>query len=502
MERWVVVTLVTSCYLALSLLIGWVSGRRASDTVTGYVAGDRGFGLLVMYFVMGAMIFSAFAFLGTPGWAYSRGGAAFYVLSYGVLGFTPWYLIGPRVARVGRTFGHVTQAELLSHRFQSTTLSVLIAIVSIVAFVPYIALQMKGAGIVFNAVTDGHVPIWVGALAAYAVVMLYVLKSGVLGVGWTNTFQGMFMLVIAWTLGLWLPRHLYGGVGPMFERIADLRPELLTVPGLDASGGQWSWGAYSSAVLVSAIGFTMWPHLFMKGFAAKDDATLKLTTVLYPTFQLFLLPLYFIAFAGVLFASKPPSADFILPHMILSTDIAPVIVGLFCAGALAASMSTGDAMLHAAASIYVQDMHRKVFAPRLGDHARRRLIRIVAVLVGIAAYYIAVNTEWSLVQLLLTAYGAVVQFAPLVVAAFFWKRTSPAGAVTGLVLGSLVTLFLFYFPQYRPLGIHEGIVGLAVNCVALVTVSLATTAVASERVRSFMTASRGRAPVHEPSQTS
>ncbi len=489
MERWVVVTLVTAGYLALSLLIGWVSGRKASDTVTGYVAGDRGFGLLVMYFIMGAMIFSAFAFLGTPGWAYSRGAAAFYVFSYGVIGFAPWYVLGPRVARVGRAYGHVTQAELLSHRFASTPLSVLIAIVSIIAFVPYIALQMKGAGIVFNAVTDGHVPIWVGALAAYAVVMLYVLKSGVLGVGWTNTFQGMFMLVVAWTLGLWLPRHLYGGVGPMFERIADLRPELLTVPGLGPEGGPWSWGAYSSAILVSAIGFTMWPHLFMKGFAAKDDDTLKLTTVLYPTFLLFLLPLYFIAFAGVLFEVKPPAADFILPHMILSTDVAPVVVGLFCAGALAASMSTGDAMLHAAASVYVQDMHRKVFDPKLSDHSRRRLIRIVAVLVGIGAYYIAVNTEMSLVALLLAAYGAIVQLAPVTAAAFFWKRATPAGTVTGLVLGSLVTLALTLFPEYRPFGLHEGIVGLTVNCSALVLVSLATPPLPGDHVRSFMRAS-------------
>lgn len=489
MERWVVVTLVTAGYLALSLLIGWVSGRRASDTVAGYVAGDRGFGLLVMYFIMGAMIFSAFAFLGTPGWAYSRGAAAFYVFSYGVLGFAPWYVIGPRTARVGRAFGHVTQAELLSHRFLSRTLSVLIAVVSIIALIPYIALQMKGAGIVFNAVTDGHVPIWAGALAAYAVVMLYVLKSGVLGVGWTNTFQGVFMLVIAWTLGLWLPSHLYGGVGPMFERIAELRPELLRVPGLDSAGAPWSWGAYSSAVLVSAIGFTMWPHLFMKGFAARSDDTLKLTTILYPTFLLFLLPLYFIAFAGVLFESAPPAPDFILPHMILSTDIAPVIVGLFCAGALAASMSTGDAMLHASASIYVQDLHRPLFDPDLGDHQRRTLIRVVAVLVGIVAYLIAVRTQMSLVALLLAAYGAIVQLAPLTAATFFWRRATPAGAIAGLVLGSLVTLALFWHPELRPFGLHEGIVGLAINCTALMSISLLTQPPPSGHVQSFMKAS-------------
>ena len=490
MERWVIVTLVTASYLVLSLVIGWVSGRKASDTVTGYVAGDRDFGLLVMYFVMGAMMFSAFAFLGTPGWAYSRGGAAFYVFSYGLLGFAPWYFLGPWVARVGRKFGYVTQAELLSDRFKSDLLSWLIAVVSIVAFIPYIALQMKGAGIVFNAVTDGKVPIWVGAGAAYAVVMLYVLKSGVLGIGWTNTFQGIFMLVIAWTLGIWLPNHLYGGVGPMFERLAELRPELLTAPGLDAHGAPWGWGAYSSAIIVSAIGVTMWPHLFMKAFAAKNDNTIKLTMVFYPTFLLFLLPLYFIAFAGVLFDPKPVSADFILPHMILNTNVAPVVIGLFCAGALAASMSTGDAMLHAAASIYVQDFHRKLFDRDLSDHSRRTLIRVVAVIVGVVAYSIAVTTQMSLVALLLAAYGAIVQLAPITVAAFFWKRATAAGAVAGLVLGSIITLLLHLSPELRPFGLHEGIVGLTVNCTALIVFSLLTQPTDIDHVNAFVTTSR------------
>jgi SSS family solute:Na+ symporter len=50
-------------------------------------------------------------------------------------------------------------------------------------------------------------------------VLVYVLVSGVAAVGWTNTLQGIFMIVIAWSLGLYLPFALYGGIGPMFEAI-------------------------------------------------------------------------------------------------------------------------------------------------------------------------------------------------------------------------------------------------------------------------------------------
>jgi len=473
MERWQVVTVVLFGYLAVTLTIGLVAGRRSSKSVTGYVAGDRSFGLLVMYFVTGATIFSAFAFLGGPGWAYSRGAAAFYILAYGVLGIAPWYWVGPKVARIGRGQGFVTQAQLMTGRFPSRGLSVLVALLSLAAFVPYITLQMRGAGIVIEAVTDGHIPLAWGAALAYGIVVVYVLTSGVAAVGWTNTFQGMFMVGIAWALGLYLPNRLYGGVGAMFERIATERPELLTVPGLDAAGDPWSWGAYSTAILVSAIGFIMWPHLFMKAYTARSDDTLRRTIVLFPTFQLFLIPVFLIGFAGVLLPTGPDSPDFILPFMILESDLPALVVGLFCAGALSASMSTGDALLHAAASITVEDGVRPFFR-RMKDVTQRRLMQLLVVGVGLTAYVAALDEDSSLVQLLLTSYGIIAQIAPTIYAALYWRRATTAGAVGGLVAGSIVSVFFYLNPGLRPLELHEGILGLVVHVPVLVAVSLLT----------------------------
>jgi len=473
MERWQLVTVVLFGYLAVTLTIGLVAGRRSSKSVTGYVAGDRSFGLLVMYFGTGATIFSAFAFLGGPGWAYSRGAAAFYILAYGVLGIAPWYWVGPKVARIGRGQGFVTQAQLMTGRFPSRGLSVLVALLSLAAFVPYITLQMRGAGIVIEAVTDGHIPLAWGAALAYGIVVLYVLTSGVAAVGWTNTFQGMFMVAIAWALGLYLPNRLYGGVGAMFERIAAERPELLTVPGLDAAGDPWSWGAYSTAILVSAIGFIMWPHLFMKAYTARSDDTLRRTIVLFPTFQLFLIPVFLIGFAGVLLPTGPDSPDFILPFMILESDLPALVVGLFCAGALSASMSTGDALLHAAASITVEDGVRPFFR-RMKDVTQRRLMQLLVVGVGLTAYVAALDEDSSLVQLLLTSYGIIAQIAPTIYAALYWRRATTAGAVGGLVAGSIVSVFFYLNPGLRPLELHEGILGLVVHVPVLVAVSLLT----------------------------
>lgn len=472
MEQWIVVTIIIAAYLTLTLGIGLAAGRRQTESVAGYVAADRSFGLLVMYFVTGASVFSAFAFLGGPGWAYSRGAAAFYILAYGALGMAPFYWIGPRVAALGRRHGYVTQAQLITGRFPSKGLSALIALLSLIAFVPYVTLQMRGAGIVIEEVTAGHVPLWLGSLVAYGIVIAYVLSAGAMAVGWTNTFQGVFMVVIAWTLGLYLPHRLYGGIGEMFSQIADARPELLVPPGLTASGDPWTWGAFSSFILVSAVGLMMWPHLFMKAFTAKDDDTLRRTVILFPTFQLFLIPVFLIGFSGVLFAGTPQAPDFILPFMILETDLPAIVVGLFCAGALSASMSTGDALLHASASVVVEDGVMQFV--ELDERRQRRLMQALVLLTGAIAYYFALDPESSLVLLLASAYGVIAQFAPPVVAALYWRRATTTGVIAGLVAGAAAAFFFWQNPQLKPFDIHEGILGLLVHIPVLIGVSLAT----------------------------
>ena len=478
--------LICGGYLAATLLMGVLSARTVTDSVAGYVAADRTMNVLVLYFVLGASVFSSFAFLGGPGWAYSRGAAAFYILAYGTVGMVPLYFIGPRVRRLGARFNFVTQAELLVHRYGNRPLGVMLAVLSVIVFIPYLTLQMKGAGYILAVISEGRIPEWAGALVTYGVVLVYVLRSGVMGVGWTNTFQGVFMLAIAWFLGLYLPYKLYGGVGPMFEKIdaADLGA-MLQAPGLDASGAPWNWWAFSSAVIVSAIGLSMWPHLFMKSYAAKSEKALRLTVVLYPTFQLFLVPILLIGFAGILAFPDVAPADTIVPYILTQIDLSPIIIGLVCAGTLAASMSTGDALLHAAASIGVRDGLTPFLYQQIDDRTERRWIRALVVIIGAVAYYFAVVSEVSLVALLLGSYGGVAQIFPLMFAAFYWPRATGAGALAGLVAGLVINTFFLMAPELRPFPLHEGIYGLLANVAVFVAVSLATRPEPMEKLRAY-----------------
>jgi solute:Na+ symporter, SSS family len=486
METGTIILLIVGIYLLLSLLTGIIPSLRISKSVGGYVAGDRSMNVFILYFVLGASIFSSFAFLGGPGWAYSRGAASLYIISYCLIGIVPLYFLGPRVWRLGKRYGYVTQAELLADRFDSKFMSVMLAVLSVAAFIPYLTLQMVGAGYVLNVISEGLVPYWAGAGITYIVVLIYVYSSGVMGVGWSNAFQGMIMMILAWTLGIYLPNALYGGIGEMFTAIIDAgHRSMLEAPGLAADGSPWDWWGFSSAVLISAVGFSVWPHLFMRSFAAKSARSLRLSVILYPTFCIFLIPILLIGFSAIVEFPGVEQADSILPYVLMQLDLPAIVIGLFCAGALAASMSSGDAILHSAASIGVRDGVSQVLKEPLNDVNERRLIRISVIVIGLVAYLFAVVIDVSIVALLLGAYGGVAQIFPVVFAMFYWKRATKAGALAGLFGGILVNSFFLIFSELKPIVMHEGMYGLAANVILLIGVSLMTPPDDQERINKF-----------------
>ena len=473
-------------YLCIALLLGMLPGLSVSRSVAGYVAGDRTLSTVLLYFVLGAAVFSSFAFLGGPGWAYSRGAAAFYILVYGMFGMIPFYFLGPRARRIGSRLGFYTQAEIVAHRFDSRLLQVAVALLSFAAMIPYLALQIKGVGYILALASHGSLPDWAGALLAYGIVTVYVLYSGMLGVGWTSVFMGIAMMLIGWLFGLYLPWKFYGGVEAMFHAIAaSPHAAMLVPPGLDGSGRPWDWWGYSSAILVSVLGFCCWPHFFMRSMAARDDRSIKLMVVLYPTMQIFMVPILIIGLSAVLLFADVRPADTVLPFMLQHAGLSPWLAGLAFAGTLAASMHTGDALMHAAGTVGVRDVLAPLRTRPLDDRSERFYIRLLVLLVTAVAYYFAVVSKASLVGLLLGAYGGVAQIFPTLIATFYWRRATAAGAMAGLVAGIAVNMLFLLEPALKPWPLHEGIYGLVANVAVLVAVSLGTRPVSDARLAEY-----------------
>ncbi len=487
MDDWLVALLAMAAYLVLAFAIGVAAGRgRSFFSVSEYAVADRGLGLIVMWFLMGGAVFSAFSFLGGPGWAFERGAASFYILAYTCIGILPWYVMGPKTGRIGAKFDFVTMGDLLGARYQSRALAIIAGIVAVLAFIQYLTLQIKGMAYVAEVMTEGAIPFWFGALLAYGIVVVYVATSGVRGAAWSDVLQGLLMLIVAWVVGLYLVQALHGGVTPMFDQIIAERPDFLTI---GKENSPMSGMAYSTVILVSGVGFLMWPHLFTKAYAT-DERRMKQTVLAYPAFALFLIPILFIGFAaiGVVTMDEVGTPDRLLPYLVVEhMGAGGLVYGLIGAGALAAAMSSSDAITHAASVSFGRDVARRA-VPSITERTEIWLMRGSVVGIGAVAYYLTIFGSQGLVQLLVGAYGSIVQFAPAVYGALYWRRGTKQGAIAGLVVGVVINFYLTLTPGPGPFDINPGIVGLIANLAVFVGVSLMTRAHDEEVVREFVEA--------------
>jgi len=460
-----------SIYLLLAFAIGLSAGRgRSFFSISEYAVGDRGFSLFIMWFLMGGTIFSAFAFLGGPGWAYSKGAASLYILAYCTLGLLPWYIIGPKISRLGKKSNYITMGDFLGDRYNSKFLIIIIGIVSLLAFIPYLTLQIKGMGYIFNVLTYGNISFKLGALLALGIVVIYVATSGVRGAAWSDVFQAILMLLVAWVLGIYFVETLHGGLNNMFSKIVENNPDFLTIGN---EGSKISSARYSSNIVVSMLGFLMWPHLFTKSYTTTAKR-IKLTVLVYPIFAIFLLPVLFIGFSGigVVPSSELEHSGQILPYLITHhLTNSGLLYGIVGAGALAAAMSSSDAITHGASVSFGRDICKVIF-PSLKENQELWIMRGAVIGVGAIAYCIAIFGSDGLIALLLGAYGAIVQLAPGVYSGLFWKKASTLGVILGLIIGVIVTIYFQYIAGSSPYDLHPGLIGLLVNIAIVLIISL------------------------------
>jgi len=477
-------------YLLSSLALGLWAGRRGSGGTEDFITGERSFGPVLMYFVMGAMVFSAYALLGTPQRILAKGSDAFYALAYGAASMIPIFFFGAKVRRIGARERLFTQAEFLGARFASRRLTAVMGLASLLAFLPYIVIQFKGAGIVMQQVL-GWSPV-AGAALVYGVVMIYVMFGGMRGVGWTNVLQGVLMLVIVWWLGLTIPGQLYGGIGPMFDRVIAEQPAYLTLPGPGPGTSDYQWTA---EVVLSILGFTMWPQVFMKCFTARNARLVQHSAVVYPTFLLFLVPLYLLGYAALLLPDAPRD-ERVLLWLVHHPQLAggEFMLSCFSLAVLAASMSTGDALLHGGSSIFVRDVLHRGLGLQLSERAQTWILRAcVVVLASLGLVLMMFADRWSLVDLLLLAYAVPVQFLPVVMLGLYWRRANRQAAEAGLYVGLASVLGLFaasklapgLYAALNPLDLQIGVLGLALNSLVMLIVAVLTPPMTQGHLRRF-----------------
>jgi len=498
-------------YMMLALGVGLVAYRLTERTAEDYFLASRTLGTAVLLFTTFATLLSAFTFFGGPNLAYQAGPEWILVMGVmdGVLFAILWYVIGYKQWLVGREHGYVTLGEMLGDRFGSRGLRVLIAGISLFWLVPYVMLQQQGAGTALAALTEGAVPYWAGAGAITLFMIVYVALSGMRGVAWTDTLQGLFMLGMVWIAVAWILSAV-GGPAAATGSIAENAPEFLSLGG----------GLYSPAWMIStavsiAFGVTMFPQVNQRFFVARSRNVLKRTFTLWPVLVILLfVPAFMLGTWAQGLGIAAEQGENVLP--ILLNEYTPAwFAALVVAGAMAAMMSSSDSMLLSGSSYLTRDVYRQAAEVTTESgrgvlagvaHAvteRREAAVGQAGVVGIAliSFVLSLFRPGTLVDIGDTAFGGFAQLALPVAVALYWRNTTRTGMYAGVVgsqaFYTLSVLDLPFVPSYSAItgvlpetyvlpfapglgGFSPSVVGMGLGLVLTLGVSAVTTPTPSE----------------------
>lgn len=454
--------------IVISAALGVYAGSRVRMNLENWTVGGRRFGVIIMWLLMAGEIYTTFTFLGASGWAYSRGAPTFYILIYGTLAYTVSFFILPAVWKVGKRYGLHTQPDFFIHRYESRWLGVLVAAIGVLCILPYLQLQLTGLGLIVEVASEGVLGSRTAILISFILTCLFVYTSGLRGTAWVSIIKDIMMIAAVGIVGIGVPHIYFGGFGKMFRALMEKHPGHLTFPGASANMDTL-W--VMSTVILTGLGFYMWPHVFGSAFSAKSAETIKRNATIMPFYQIPILLVLMVGFTALLIIPGLKNGDMAFLELVRVTYPSWFLGFVGAAGAVTAMVPSSVLVLFAA-TLLAKNVYKAGFAPQASETTVLRLSRILVLIIMVLALVLAFYYPQALVNLLLIGYNGVSQFFPGVVFGLFWKKVTRLAVVCGLLTGFGLAATLVFSGHDPFLGMNAGFVALAVNTLITFVISL------------------------------
>ena len=456
--------------IVCSAFVGIYAGRRVKMDLENWTVGGRRFGSLIIWLLMAGEIYTTFTFLGASGWAYSKGAPTYYIMIYGTLAYTLSFFILPELWKLGKRHGLHTQPDFFIRIYGSRFLGVLVAVVGILSIIPYLQLQLAGLGMIVEVSSNGAIPSRLAIILSFVLTCIFVYTSGIRGSAWVSVIKDVMMIVAIGVVGLGVPRIYFGGIGKMFRALIAQKPDHLVFPGA-APTMDTLW--VMSTVLLTGMGFYMWPHVFGSAFSAKSDKIIKRNAIIMPFYQIPILLVFMVGFSAFLALPGLKNGDLAFLELVHKTYPSWFLGFIGAAGAVTAMVPASILVLFAS-TLLAKNVYQAGFNPSASEATVMRLSRAMVFVITTTALVFALFLPNALVNLLLIGYDGVSQFFPGVVLGLFWKRVSRRGVICGLLTGLAIVVALVFGRLDPFLGMNAGFVALVVNGTVAVAISLLT----------------------------
>ncbi|SVA67650.1 uncharacterized protein METZ01_LOCUS120504, partial [marine metagenome] len=371
---------------------------------------------------------------------------------------------------LGKAYRYITPGEMYSDYYGGNSIRLLTVLVAFLFSVPYLGVQLRASGALFNVLTDGLVSVNFGMFTLSAIVMIYVASGGLRSVAFVDCAQAILLALGITILG-GIAIYYAGGYGGFTNGLADIvmadvtSGQNLTADGYSmkvaipgsiqmvsagskATGGPWT-GIMCMTYMFALMGIQSSPAFSMWAFANKTSKAFRWQQVVASSIVIGVLLFSFTIFQGlgghILIANgvlDSANDNNLVPQLInLLSDAAPWLVGLLAVCALAAMQSTGAAYMSTFSAMVTRDIYAKFISPNASDKNQKLSGRIFVIIVTGAALIVAANSSQAIVMLggLAVAYGF--QMYPALIGICYYKGFTQKGVVAGLVVGLIaVTL--------------------------------------------------------------
>lgn len=308
-----------------------------------------------------------------------------------------------------------------------------------------------------------------------AVAVSYTVLGGLKAVIYTDTVQWALLMTGLIFVGIPFAYIEIGGIDAIR---ATVPPEMLSLTNVS-----WQDLVYWAVTIIPIwfVGMTLYQRIY----ACKDEKTAKKAWYLAGFFEWPIM-----AFLGVLLglfarvAADQGMFEFLgaadltetdpetgLP-MLLRTVLPVGFLGIMMAAYFSAILSTADSCLMASSGNIVTDIIGKFTKHEPDNIAFVRLSQIVTLIVGVFAVLLAASMT-NVLDLMLDSYAFMVSglFVP-VIGALYWDKSTPAGAMTAMIVGGATTIILRYSGIDLPFNLDPNLFGITAAAISFISVSL------------------------------
>ena len=485
-----------------SYCIFWgIKGAITSKTSEDYFVAGRSIGTWVFVLAATATSFSGWTFVGHPGKILTDGlpyaFASFYALTIPFTGV----LFLRRQWVLGRVYNYVTPGEMYSDYYGGNSMRALTVLVAFLFSVPYLGIQLRASGALFNVLTDGLISTNLGMILLSTVVVIYVASGGLKSVAYVDCAQAILLALGIIVLGVITIKWIGGwnlfteGIGVLVKndlisgnrltlqgfsnRVAMPGSIQIVSSGSNAVGGVWT-GMMCMTYMFALMGIQSSPAFSMWAYANKTSEPFRWQQVVASSIVIGIILFTFTIIQGMgadvlvlngIFETISDST--LVPKLInLMSESAPWLVGLLAVCALAAMQSTGSAYMSTFSAMITRDIYKNYIDEEVTEDRQKFIGRLFVVVVAVAALVVAIVSTDALVMLggLAVAYGF--QMYPALFGNLYCKWISKTGVTMGLIAGLLaVTLTdkmssIFPLPWGAyPLTIHSAGWGIFFNII-------------------------------------